>query len=353
LDIRAAVHQQAIKRGMIMSAFTRVFIQPFIMLFTLILSISAAPPSGRSWTMTFNDEFSGTTLDLAKWDTIDVCCGHTDHDEYYRGANCIVNGGILTEVFKQESYGGKGHTSGSVTARTFRQQYGYYEINAKFQKGNGIWPAFWLDGSGTNAWEMDVMEWLGYQQSILHYNFHNWNGGHTSTGKSFDAGMDLSAAYHTYAMEWKTNNDLAFYFDDALVAQITGFAIGQNIQALPMCANLQGVNAGQWGPSMDNTTPMPFYYYIDWIRVYQEGGTGNRQAQKLPAVSQYLRVLSDKLIVVAQGESFVTITNSRGQTVLTSSIKKQGDVLLTGLAHGAYQASVRTIYGLQTLSFAK
>lgn len=316
-------------------------------------AVLAAPPAGKTWTMTFNDEFNGTTLDLVKWDTIDVCCGHTDHDEYYRGANCVVNNGILTEIFKKESYGGKGHTSGSITSRIFKQQYGYYEIRAKFTKGNGTWPAFWMDGSGSNAWEIDIMEWLGYQPSILYYTFHKWIGGHTSSGTQYTAGVDLSADYHTYGMEWKTNNDLVFYFDDAEVRRVTGFAAGQTILALPVCANLQGVNAGQWGPSMDNTTPFPFYYYIDWIRIHRESTSPIKQNGSVSAATPQLRLLSGKLLVSSQGESFLTISNCLGQTVLSSSVNTQGHFYLGGLAHGVYQARVRTSRGEQAVSFAR
>jgi len=60
----------------------------------------------------------------------------------------------------------------------FAQRYGYFEIRAKFPKGNGSWPAFWLktvnqftDPSQTRA-EIDVIEaygdedWSGYHAAV-------------------------------------------------------------------------------------------------------------------------------------------------------------------------------------------
>jgi hypothetical protein len=60
----------------------------------------------------------------------------------------------------------------------FTQRYGYFEMPAKFPKGNGTWPAFWLktvnqftDQSQTRA-EIDIIEaygandWSGYHATV-------------------------------------------------------------------------------------------------------------------------------------------------------------------------------------------
>jgi beta-glucanase (GH16 family) len=60
----------------------------------------------------------------------------------------------------------------------FTQRYGYFEMRAKFPKGNGTWPAFWLksvnqftDRSQTRA-EIDIIEayggkdWSGYHAAV-------------------------------------------------------------------------------------------------------------------------------------------------------------------------------------------
>jgi hypothetical protein len=72
----------------------------------------------------------------------------------------------------------------------FTQRYGYFEMRAKFPKGNGTWPAFWLktvnqftDRSQTRA-EIDIVEaygahdWAGY-----HAGVHLWPAARRGPGQ--------------------------------------------------------------------------------------------------------------------------------------------------------------------------
>jgi hypothetical protein len=93
----------------------------FLVLALQLGACLAEPPAGQDWSMVFNDEFEGTALDLAKWDTIDVCCGHRDHDEYYLGRNCVVEGGILKEIMKRQQLHLRGnHQPTPVPVRLLR-----------------------------------------------------------------------------------------------------------------------------------------------------------------------------------------------------------------------------------------
>ena len=73
----------------------------------------------------------------------------------------------------------------------FTQRYGYFEMRAKFPKGNGTWPAFWLktvnqftDRSQTRA-EIDIIEayggkdWSGYHAAV-----HLWPARSASSCRS-------------------------------------------------------------------------------------------------------------------------------------------------------------------------
>ena len=86
--------------------------------------------------------------------------------------------------------GGRCWTSGifqSVNAKGegLAQRYGYFEMRAKFPKGNGAWPAFWLktgnqftDRSETRA-EIDIIEvygandWSGYHATVHLWPAHS------------------------------------------------------------------------------------------------------------------------------------------------------------------------------------
>jgi hypothetical protein len=92
----------------------------------------------------------------------------------------VFDDGVLT--IRLAKRGGR-WTSGilqSVNAdgEGFTQRYGYFEMRAKFPKGNGTWPAFWLktvnqftDRSQTRA-EIDIIEgygandWSGYHAAV-------------------------------------------------------------------------------------------------------------------------------------------------------------------------------------------
>lgn len=255
---------------------------------TVTSSVHATPPVDAVWNMTFDDEFNGTNLDLTKWDPVDICCGNTDHEEYYLLQNCFVSNGILTEVFKNDGYGGKPYTSGAITSY-YKQQYGYFEIHCQLPPGDGMWPAFWALQTTTgsfsgNGWEIDIMEGLGSMPNWIDSNVGHWVDGSASwNGCQYGSPyppLNFQTAYHTFGWEWRTNNDFLFYVDNVFYCEETA-AEGASIPALSVCANLQGaIDGGPDGytPNVDATTPFPSYYNIDYIRIYQYGTATNPPA---------------------------------------------------------------------------
>lgn len=64
--------------------------------------------------------------------------------------------------------------------RGFAQQYGYFEMRAKFPPGRGGWPAFWLlsqngylDKTATRT-EIDIVEWYSGDPKGHHASVHLW-----------------------------------------------------------------------------------------------------------------------------------------------------------------------------------
>lgn len=59
----------------------------------------------------------------------------------------------------------------------FAQQYGYFEMRAKFPAGEGLWPAFWLIGLDrtTHTSEIDVVEHHGHLPQRFSSAVHVWN----------------------------------------------------------------------------------------------------------------------------------------------------------------------------------
>ena len=133
-------------------------------------------------------------------------------------------------------------------------------------KGTALWPAFWLYGG--SAPEIDTMEICanpigtneGNDASELHTTVH-WAGGATTDGRYYT--VDLSQAYHVYAVDWRSSKIL-FYLDGHLVWTFSDMARIPTI-ALPMVLNL-GVGV-PWCGAPDATTPDSATMLVDWVRV--------------------------------------------------------------------------------------
>jgi beta-glucanase (GH16 family) len=155
-------------------------------------------PNGMQWQQVWADEFSGSSVDTAKWNVQNNSnYGASNHeDQCYSSNNVAVSGGMLRLIGKKEtvSCGGTNpdtgnstyyFTSGMVTSRAqggalkFKFNKGYIETRAKAPKGNPFWPAFWLvspnDGS-TPGWpdygEFDIFELYGIRPDVTNGSMH-------------------------------------------------------------------------------------------------------------------------------------------------------------------------------------
>ena len=74
-------------------------------------------------------------------------------------------------------------------------------------------------GTWAASGEFDILEARGEEtsivQSTLHYGGVWPNNVYTTSGK-LDMGVDLSASYHIYAMEWE-ENEARFYWDSNMI----------------------------------------------------------------------------------------------------------------------------------------
>jgi len=211
-------------------------------------------------TYTFDDEFSGSSIDPV-WIRHFSCCGTLAG---YDPALATVSGGYLHLSVERRSSGWWGYLLDTKT--TWTQRYGYFEARMQIPKGAGLWPAFWSYISGSD--EIDTMEVCanpigahgGNDASLLHTTMH-WTGG-GSLGKATRS-VDLSLAYHVYAVDWRSSA-IKFYLDGNLVWTFTDTAHIPNV-ALPLILNL-GVG-GSWCGAPDATTPNNAEMLVDWVRV--------------------------------------------------------------------------------------
>jgi hypothetical protein len=117
-------------------------------------------------------------------------------------------------------------TSGVLTTvdsagRGFSQQFGYFEMKAKFPAGEDTWPAFWLlstaaKSRGAPAGEIDIVEYVanpGFKDYIA-TTIHDWSN-KTAPAASHHRVQLPTDGFHTYGMMWGPDTT-TFYFDGSV-----------------------------------------------------------------------------------------------------------------------------------------
>ena len=144
----------------------------------------STPLTYPGYSLVWNDEFSGTSLDANTWnyETGNGSGGWGNHElEYYTNSpkNVLVSNGNLIIEARKESIGGFNYSSTRLTTQNKKAfTYGRVDIRAKLPKGKGMWPALWMLGSNINTagWpacgEMDIMELLGQEPSKMYSTLH-------------------------------------------------------------------------------------------------------------------------------------------------------------------------------------
>lgn len=253
---------------------------------TLLAPVSAphayaAPVGTAGRILVFNEEFNGRSLNGATWHTCfwwsSTTCSITTNNELelYRASNVKVRKGNLELIARRRrALGWDGrkyqYTSGMVmtggrkgvkpvgAARTF----GYFEARMKIPAGRGLWPAFWLlPTTYQTRPEVDIMEMLGHRPDVAHFNVHS---GPFNVGTSWASGQDLSAGFHTFALDWQPTQ-LTWLVDGVIRFQTTDPAL---IPQQPEYMLLNLAVGGNWPGAPDATTRFPAKLLVDWVRVW-------------------------------------------------------------------------------------
>jgi len=177
---------------------------------SLLISITAQaqvqPSIPGSWTLDFEDNFNGSTLDGTKWRI-------GTHHSGIAGVggnssqNISVSGGALRLKSEQRpvTFGGGSYSyaTGEVSTFTnYRKQYGYYEARVKYPAVTGLWPAFWLMPDRGNYGDQ-----LGTRRSYLKFDL---TGSGISSVTSATLQLKLSSVE-----AGGTNNLMAFKVGDS------------------------------------------------------------------------------------------------------------------------------------------
>ncbi|OGL22654.1 hypothetical protein A2707_05065 [Candidatus Saccharibacteria bacterium RIFCSPHIGHO2_01_FULL_45_15] len=228
-----------------------------------------------SWTLKFQDEFNGTSLNTSIWATqrgeANGAYGNPYNPQYedafYLANNPKVTNGNLVLTLNKGTTNGYPYSSGMVqNGRSFSYKYGYTEARVKVPGNAGVWPAYWTLASPIDKYwppEIDIFE-FGMEGNNTHpwFNYHYGaypNNGQFGVKRYGNAAINYSQDFHTYGMLWRSNI-IQVYIDGQPGPSYT---TSGNITSLPqyLIFNL-GLKKGANVPS--GTTMQ-----VDYVRVWQ------------------------------------------------------------------------------------
>jgi len=267
----------------------------------------SAPAGYSSSDLVFQEDFSGTTLS-SYWHTYLTSnaangwawnsngsggsgMGNQNNAEYDMPSQVSVSNGLLDlTAIRQPVNGIAGGTpytfpvtSGSVTSyNNFEFNGGYLQISMKAPSGDGAWPALWLlpgagAGSSGDNFEIDMQEggMLGSGPANQNFAWHL----HTSSGTFggvVNTGVDLTAAFHTYAIDWQPGKSITWYLDGKQIGQVTSAQapIPNQPMELMLSNTVANASTSGWHTALDSSTPSTMQMQIDSIQLYQKAGSG-------------------------------------------------------------------------------
>ncbi|MEH6949884.1 glycoside hydrolase family 16 protein [Nitrobacter sp. NHB1] len=268
----------------------------------------STPAGYSSGDLVFQEDFNGTTLGSTwhNYITSNAAKGAPWNDngsggsgpggqydaDYHMPSQVAVSNGTLNLTATKASITGNNQgktqtfpiTSGAASSYgNFEFTGGYLQISMKAPSGDGAWPGLWLlpgKGAGNSGdnFEIDMQEG-GYTGSgpanqAFSAGLHTPNG---TFQKVVDSGVDLTAGFHTYGIDWVPGKSITWYLDGKQMAQVTSAEkpIPSQPMQLIMDNQVANSNTAGWHTVLNNSTPSSMLMQVDAIQLYQTPGSGN------------------------------------------------------------------------------
>lgn len=196
----------------------------------VLLFLTVAPVQAQCPQVVWSDEFSGTSLDLGKWEPqigdgcdINLCGWGNNELQWYKAENATVSDGTLKITAKKERVRSRQYTSARLRTKNLGDfTYGRFEARIKLPEGQGLWPAFWMlptdevYGGWPQSGEIDILETKGQSTNVIYGTIHfgdPWPN-NRFTGESFlNRFGKFSQDFHVFALEWEPG-EIRWYVDD-------------------------------------------------------------------------------------------------------------------------------------------
>lgn len=240
----------------------------------------------RSWSMTFNDEFSGPKVDTKAWLTRYYWGDKMLKDSYSLsqdkhfvtdGDNLNVENGRLHIVTRKEAVKGKSwdprfgfvsrdfaYTSGLInTAKSFQQKYGVFRAKLRINSDKDLQNAFWMVGK-TIVPHIDIMK-ASKKLSIGHAWGDPQNVKSIRQYKNSRGRNKFTNDFFIFSLEWKPGK---------LVWTINGLEIASTSSGVPDEEMYIAFSAGL---QSEVNGILPAHMEIDWVRCYQHDDFLNKK----------------------------------------------------------------------------
>lgn len=258
---------------------------------TTVLAACTNPVSGPgdigAYVQVWEDEFDladGEPIDPDKWvhdvggdgwgnEQLEFNTDRTDNVRH-------TGTGVLTLDARIEDYEGNAYTSARIkTQDRFTFTYGRVEARIRLPEGQGVWPAFWLLGSGITeiGWpgcgEIDILELRGQEPSVVHGTVHGpgYSGG-DGVGESYTLNEGtFSDDYHVFAVDidpdhiaWSVDGEVYHTLGPGDLPAGSGWVYNDNDFFLLLNVAVGGTYVG----AVDDSA-LPQSMKVDYVRVYE------------------------------------------------------------------------------------
>lgn len=254
----------------------------FVLIFFLSFSIIAV---AQNWNLVWSDEFDQSSLDSTIWNIeVNDLGGYNNELQYYtdREENIRLEDGNLVIEARKENYLTREYSSARINSRGKKVfTYGKIIARMKLPYGNGMWPAFWMLGTGAgwpDCGEIDIMEMVGGDAcgdecgDNKSHGYMHWNEDSLKSQGS-QAPLLNSGKYaddfHIFGVEWDSQ-EIKWFVDSTQFysGNITAGSLSAFHNPFYFLLNL--AVGGDWPGSPDESTVFPQTLYVDYVRVYQK-----------------------------------------------------------------------------------
>lgn len=218
--------------------------------------------SYQKFTLAFEDNFYGRSLDTTKWTKYVGAPNGGNGD--WEPSNVILGDGTM-RLRTAKNAEGRWISAGVTSAKAIKQQYGKWEIRVRLDRGYGVrnvallWP--------TTGWppEVDFLETSGRDplktKNTLASHYKDSFGVHRVWQKRI---YNDYTQWHTIGVQHEPGR-MQFTLDGAVVATLT-----ENLPKSPLWLGMQtALGSARLGAAPNETTPAIVDMQVDWVRIHR------------------------------------------------------------------------------------